>query len=348
MTKETIKHLSDVMKAYSEGETIQYLSRGQWFDFLEEELTIVHLSSFEFRIKPEDPKLRPYKNEKEFLQAMKDHGPYITQNNINYYCYQRVTNTYVQFAQGEDKPLTFKSMLENKYKWQDGTPCGILETNKIKSSELNIECNKNTNNHEYVDLGLPSGTLWATCNVGAENPWEYGKYFAWGETDGYYDNEKHNFSWNTYKWCDGRYNALTKYNNKYGSYGKNTDNKLVLDPEDDAAHVHMGGDWRMPTQDEMQELIDNTNYEWVENYQGTGVNGNLFTSRKDSSKSMFIPASGYRWDSTVRYQDSRTFLWCSTLYTDYPYGAWNLYFNSVGYDIKEYIRYYGFCVRGVL
>ena len=85
--------------------------------------------------------------------------------------------------------------------------------------------------HEWVDLGLPSGTLWATCNVGANAPEEYGDYFAWGETapKDYYD-------WSTYKWCKGSYNTMTKYctNSSYG-YNGFTDGKTELDPEDDAA-----------------------------------------------------------------------------------------------------------------
>lgn len=204
---------------------------------------------------------------------------------------------------------------------------------------------KQSNNYDYVDLGLPSGTLWATCNVGANKPWEYGKYFAWGDTKGYYDNEKHDFSWNSYKWCNGAFNTLTKYNNHSGC--GSVDDKLVLDPDDDAVHVHMGGDWHMPTLAQLNELLYFTTQQWVENYQGTSINGRLYTSRKDTSKFIFIPASGYHLKSYVKYKGSDAYLWGSTLYTDYPSGASGLYFNSDNYDIYDFHRYNGFCVRGV-
>ena len=88
--------------------------------------------------------------------------------------------------------------------------------------------------HEYVDLGFPSGLKWATCNVGANNPWEYGGYYAWGETE-----EKSNYDWSTYKWCNGSKDTMTKYCTD-SSYGT-VDNKTVLEPEDDVAHVKWGG-----------------------------------------------------------------------------------------------------------
>ena len=104
--------------------------------------------------------------------------------------------------------------------------------------------------HEWVDLGLPSGTLWATCNVGANAPEEFGDYFAWGETapKDYYD-------WDNYKWCNGNDSTLTKYCND-STYGYNgfVDNKVELDPEDDAAYVNWGPSWRMPTLNQTQEL----------------------------------------------------------------------------------------------
>ena len=128
--------------------------------------------------------------------------------------------------------------------------------------------------HEYVDLGLPSGLLWATCNVGAETPEEYGDYFAWGET-----TPKDNYSWGTYQYGDG--STITKYT---GSDGLTT-----LLPEDDAATANWGNDWRMPTHDEWVELYQNTTMTWT---QQNGVNGRLFTA--DNGNSLFLPAAGYR------------------------------------------------------
>ena len=95
-------------------------------------------------------------------------------------------------------------------------------------------------NHEWVDLGLPSGTLWATCNVGANAPEEYGDHFAWGET-----SPKDVYNWSTYQWCNGSMFTLTKYNTE-SSLGM-VDNKTELDPEDDAAYVNWGPSWRTPT-----------------------------------------------------------------------------------------------------
>ena len=108
--------------------------------------------------------------------------------------------------------------------------------------------------HEYVDLGLPSGLLWATCNVGATSPEDYGDYFAWGETQ-----PKDTYEWSTYQYCNGSYNTLTKYcsNSSYG-YNGFTDNLTTLLPEDDAATANWGGNWRMPTKEEFQELYNNT------------------------------------------------------------------------------------------
>ena len=116
-----------------------------------------------------------------------------------------------------------------------------------------------TNGHECVDLGLPSGTLWATCNVGATNPEGYGDYFAWGETA-----NKEKYKWSTYFDTNNFGKTYTKYYNNGG--------KTVLDPEDDAAHVNWGGSWRMPTKAEWQELIDNCTWTWTTDYKGDGSN----------------------------------------------------------------------------
>ena len=104
--------------------------------------------------------------------------------------------------------------------------------------------------HEWVDLGLPSGTLWATCNVGASNPEELGSYFAWGETA-----TKDFYEWSTYKWCNGSETTMTKYctNSDYGNDGF-VDNKTELDFEDDAAYVNWGPSWRIPSYEQFEEL----------------------------------------------------------------------------------------------
>jgi hypothetical protein len=138
--------------------------------------------------------------------------------------------------------------------------------------------------HEYVDLGL--SVMWATRNVGATTEWYEGNYFACGETSG-----KSNYTWSTYKWCNGTSSSLTKYNNN-SSYGT-VDNKRVLDPEDDAAIANWGGKWRMPTKEEFEELKTNCTWEWTTN---NGKNGYLVTSNKPgyTDRSIFLPAAGYR------------------------------------------------------
>lgn len=198
-------------------------------------------------------------------------------------------------------------------------------------------------NHEYVDLGLPSGTLWATCNVGASKPEEYGNYFAWGET-----KPKANYLRSTYKFNNGK---LTKYcNDSY--YGLNgfTDNKTTLDLADDAARANWGGKWRMPTRAEFQELIDNTSSEWITNYNGTGVNGYLFTA--NNGKSIFLPAAGCRDGTSLYGAGSGGRYWSSSLYSGNPYNAYDLYFGSgrvnvYGLYFYHYGRRYGRTVRPV-
>ena len=149
---------------------------------------------------------------------------------------------------------------------------------------------KAQDSHEYVDLGLPSGLLWATCNVGANAPEEYGDYFAWGETQ-----PKDTYNWSNYQYCMGNSNTLTKYCNN-ASYGYNgyTDDLTTLQPGDDAATAQWGSGWRMPTKDEWQELLDNTTTTWTTQ---DGVNGRLFTAANGNS--LFLPAAGYRGGSNL-------------------------------------------------
>ena len=115
------------------------------------------------------------------------------------------------------------------------------EDKNEKENGVDIE----TNAHEYIDLGLPSGTLWATCNVGANSPEEYGYYYAWGET-----MHKETYNWSTYKWCNGSENTLTKY--------YTGDNKKQLEPNDDVANINWGSGWFIPSIDQLKELFSYT------------------------------------------------------------------------------------------
>ena len=191
------------------------------------------------------------------------------------------------------------------------------------------------NGHAYVDLGLPSGLKWATCNVGANNPEEYGNYYAWGET-----TPKTEYNWSTYKWCNGSDDTMTKYctDSDYGT----VDNKTVLDPKDDAASVNMGGSWRMPTKAEQDELRTECTWTWttlndVNGYNVEGPNGN----------SIFLPAAGYRYSSVLDNAGSSGDYWSSSLSTGSSYYAYDLYFHSGDVYWSYYYRYCGQSVRGV-
>ncbi len=190
----------------------------------------------------------------------------------------------------------------------------------------------------YVDLGLPSGLLWATCNVGADNPDDYGDYFAWGETQ-----PKDTYNWSTYQYCNGSYNTLTKYcsNSSFG-YNGFTDDLTTLLPEDDAATANWGSHWRMPTEEEWQELYRNTTNTWTTQ---NGVNGRLFTA--SNGNSLFLPAAGYRTDSSLYLAGSYGYYWSSSLDTDYPSGAWLFGFLSGNYRMYNGGRYGGQSVRPV-
>ena len=162
------------------------------------------------------------------------------------------------------------------------------------------------------------------------------------------DKSNADCSWATYKHCNGSGTTLTKYctNGESGPYGT-VDDKTVLDPEDDAARANMGGDWRMPTKDECQELIDNTTNEWITNYNGSGVNGRKFTS-KINGNSIFIPAAGVKEGSSVDVVGEFTNLWSSSLNSTYPDCAW--YWEVGNNDYTMYHgewRCFGYTVRGV-
>ena len=189
---------------------------------------------------------------------------------------------------------------------------------------------------EYVDLGL--SVKWATCNIGSHRPEEYGDYFAWGETQ-----PKDNYDWNTYQYCNGSYYTLTKYcTDSDLGYNGFTDNLTTLLPEDDAATANWGGEWRMPTKAEFEELYNNTTVTWTQ--QG-GVNGRLFTAANGNS--LFLPAAGIRSFTSLQGVGYRGYYWQSSLYTDGPYFAWGFGFNSDSNNIAFGNRYYGFTVRPV-
>lgn len=193
--------------------------------------------------------------------------------------------------------------------------------------------------NDYVDLGLPSGTLWATCNVGANTPEEYGDYFAWGETE-----SKETYNWSTYKWWGG-YNTFTKYciDSSYGT----VDNKTELDPEDDAACVNWGPAWRMPSIEQISELCNSCT--WKKETRN-GVNGSLVIG--PNGNTIFLPAAGYRLDGTFDETGSVCRYWSSTLASGFPDSdtaclLYAYFMSDYAIDYYGDYRYSGNTVRAV-
>ena len=193
--------------------------------------------------------------------------------------------------------------------------------------------------HDWVNLGLPSGTLWATCNVGAEKPEEYGDYFAWGET-----SPKSNYEWGTYKY-GADHDQLTKYceNSEFGKDGF-TDSKTILEDSDDAATVNWGDNWRMPTVTEVRELFHNCTSVWTTQ---EGVHGRVFVG--PNGNQIFLPAAGECSGGNHLNEEEYGYYWSSTL-TDYgtSFHASGLSFFSNTPARVDSERCKGFPVRPVV
>ena len=192
------------------------------------------------------------------------------------------------------------------------------------------------NEFEYVDLGLPSKTMWATCNVGADEPEDSGLLFQWGRIDGYkYGDENNHFKMDDITTASGKI------------YKENE----ILDLEDDAAHVNMGGKWRMPTNDQLKELINNTTHNAV---TINGVKGMLLTSNINGQL-MFIPFGGWWDDDNFDYAGYYGIMWSSQVQASnvdnnaYILSCYSGGVAGVGYASVNYLdfRSYGFSVRGV-
>ena len=207
-----------------------------------------------------------------------------------------------------------------------------------------------TINTEYVDLGLPSGLKWAKCNIGATSETEDGVYFQWGDISGISGSLLGKYSDEKYSWTTDPFNnGSSKYDETYFNSVKDTVcPNNVLTKEYDAATQIMGDEWRMPTYAEFYELFDNTTNEWITNFNNTGVNGRKFTSKTDTSKYIFIPASGYCNNDSVNVGGRRHgYVWSSSLRTDSTDEARNLELDSDLCYMPSAYRCNGYPVRGV-
>ena len=210
----------------------------------------------------------------------------------------------------------------------------VIKVDSISMVSLAQGNTNQENGYEYVDLGL--SVKWATCNVGASTPEEYGDYFAWGERQ-----PKSTYSWSTYKWCYGNYKSQNKYCTK-SEYGT-VDNKTVLEAADDAATAKWGGSWCMPTDAELTEL--RTECTWTRTTKN-GVNGYKVTS-KSNGNSIFLPAAGYRSGIRLYGAGSSGSYWSSSLNTGNPNNAYHLDFGKSSVDWLYRNRDHGQSVRPV-
>lgn len=204
----------------------------------------------------------------------------------------------------------------------------------------------NANGHEYVDLGLPSGTLWATCNVGANTPEEAGEYFAWGEIE-----EKENYDWVGYKYSDD----LTKYTFPdknilaywYFEFNKFIgDYKTILDANDDVAKENFGGDWRMPTREEFEELIKECT--WQYSYEITSSRDGYTVTSLKNGNTIFLPAAGYYDGAVLQDYKKNGSYWCGTLSSNKSKEADAFVMTPVDVKMSNVLRHSGFTVRPVI
>ena len=215
-----------------------------------------------------------------------------------------------------------------------------IDGNVMSWDTVHGDCDCNIPEGDWVDLGLPSGTLWATRNVGANAPEEYGYYFAWGETQ-----PKSNYTWGTNRYyrCNDNDCGWIKYctNSIYG-YNGFVDNLTTLQSGDDAATANWGSGARTPSYDDWVELYEHCDWSWVTR---NGVNGAQFIG--PSGYCLFLPAAGGRWDDELGYAGSSGDYWSSSLTAGYPDNAWSFYFGSGGYYMYYYYRTLGQSVRAV-
>lgn len=214
-------------------------------------------------------------------------------------------------------------------------------TNDDKGGSENTANDSTINGYGFVDLGLPSGTLWAICNVGAQKETESGDFFAWGETEG-----KTEFNYKNYKYITD--------NSLFSKYVANKNEGIVdsyrtLIFSDDAATVNWGTEWRMPSPTEQQELLDGCNWEWSDDYNGSGVAGSVGISKTNGRK-IFMPAAGYiGYNTEHSWEGQRGYYWSSKLGDTYSCDSYALilYADADSSNVETVGRIIGRTVRPV-
>ena len=204
--------------------------------------------------------------------------------------------------------------------------------NSFISEKLKITKKMLDNQYDYVDLGLPSGTLWCECNLGAHKETEYGDYFAWGEIE-----PKKEYNWETYKF--GNTDNILKYNE--------SDKLTILQDEDDAAYKILGSDWSIPTIMQFLELKEKTKREFVFNYKNSGVNGFLLTS-KHNNNTLFFPVCGYKLGKKLYEENNEGFYHTISLHQDEILKCYNFSLSEqTPFNLEDAIRTYGASIRAV-
>lgn len=246
--------------------------------------------------------------------------------------------------------------------WSDGNTDNP-RTIKVGKTDITFTAEFAKPTIATVDLGLESGTLWATCNVGAANPWNYGDYYAWGET-----KTKDDYSWKTYKYCKGSEETLTKYcNDTVEGYNGFTDTLTTLEAADDAATAVLGAGWAIPTNAEWKELYYQCYWVWTENYNNRNARGYIVYKAKSASNKgtvvysdgtpaasyslsdahIFLPAAGFRTYANLNRAGSSGYYWSASLNEGSSYRARGCDFYSSGVGPSDYYRDCGFSVRPV-
>lgn len=254
--------------------------------------------------------------------------------------------TCAAIACGDDEPVNDNT--------QPNQNTENVQNNDQKKNENN-EDNKNDGNnnenqqntsdqtvtqkHEYVDLGLTSGTLWAKENIGAKGCYEYGDYFAWGETQ-----TKESYTFDNYKYKGEKEMMISKY--CLSEESGTIDNLLTLLSEDDAAYVLWGKEWTMPTLEQINELFEECDCKWMKDYEESGINGLLVQSKKNAN-SIFLPAAGLYNKERLDYKNKDCYYATKTVFKFGSDRAWILEATSLGQSHANMNRHNGYSIRPV-